>query len=146
MTSGALKPSDAGAAAGTSGWVAVIVNDQRDNDEVIEAALQQARVRGARVLAVEVCVEDLGEDRYDELDRRMAGWKRQYLDVAIYPVATKGSIGEFLACHTEDDVQLVVLGERDRDQIASLTTSSGDRGPRRDDCSMLIVRPERRRR
>ena len=72
------------------------------------------------MLAVGVWAEDLGETTYDELDRRMEKWKLRYPGVHIHPVATRGSIGQFLAGHADESVQLAVLGESDVDQIAYL--------------------------
>jgi nucleotide-binding universal stress UspA family protein len=120
-------------------WIVVIVNDHPDNDAVIECALNEAQARRAPVLAVEVWAEDLGETTYDELDRRMEKWKLRYPDVHIHPVATRGSIGQFLASHADDSVQLAVLGEGDVDQIAYLVWPQSLTNAQHGERSVLIV-------
>lgn len=99
-------------------WIVVTVNDHSDNDAVIDCALREAQLRRTAVLAVEAWAEDLGETCYDELDHRMEKWKLKYPDVRIHSVATRGSIGQFLAGHADESVQLAVLGEGDVDQLA----------------------------
>ena len=120
-------------------WIVVIVNDHRDNDAVIECTLNEAQLRRAPVLAVRVGAEDLGESSYDELDGRMEKWKLRYPDVQIHPVATQGSIGQFLAGHADDSVQLAVLGESDVDQIAYLVWPQSQPNAQQGERSILIV-------
>lgn len=121
-------------------WIAVVVNDHHDNDEVIAWALNEAQLRRKPVFAVEAWAPDLGEASYDELDRRMARWKRQYPDVHIYPVATRGSLGHFLTKHSDERIKLAVFGQHDLDQIKSLRSLRA-RPVNHDECSVLIVRP-----
>ena len=120
-------------------WIVVIVNDHPDNDAVIECTLNEAQLRRAPVLAVGVWAEDLGETTYDELDRRMEKWKLRYPDVHIHPVATRGSIGQFLASHADESVQLAVLGESDVDQIAYLVWPQSHTNAHHGERSVLIV-------
>ncbi len=120
-------------------WIVVIVNDHPDNDAVIECTLREAQLRRAPVLAVGAWAEDLGETTYDELDRRMEKWKLRYPDVHIQPVATRGSIGQFLADHADDSVQLAVLGESDVDQIAYLVWPQSLANAQHGERSVLIV-------
>lgn len=120
-------------------WIVVIVNDHPDNDAVIECTLNEARLRRAPVLAVGVGAEDLGEVSYDELDHHMEKWKLRYPDVHIHPVATRGSIGQFLAGHADESVQLAVLGESDVDQIAYLVWPQSHANAQHGERSVLIV-------
>jgi nucleotide-binding universal stress UspA family protein len=120
-------------------WIVVIVNDHPDNAAVIECTLSEAQLRRAPVLAVGVWAEDLGETTYDDLDRRMEKWKLRYPDVHIQPVATRGSIGQFLADHADDSVQLAVLGESDVDQIAYLVWPQSLANAQHGERSVLIV-------
>jgi nucleotide-binding universal stress UspA family protein len=120
-------------------WIVVIVNDHPDNDGVIDCTLNEARLRRAPVLAVGVGAEDLGEISYDELDRHMEKWKLRYPDVHIHPVATRGSIGQFLAGHADESVQLAVLGENDVDQIAYLVWPQSHTDAQHGERSVLIV-------
>ena len=121
-------------------WIVVSVNDHPDNDAVIECALNEAQLRRAPVLALGVWNVDLGETTYDELDRRMERWKLRYPDVRIHPVATRGSIGQFLAGHSDESVQLAVMGEGDVDQIAYIVGPHSHPIVRNGESSILIVR------
>ncbi len=121
-------------------WIVVSVNDHPGNDAVIECAMNEAQLRRAPVLAVGVWAEDVGETSYDELDRRVEEWKQRYPDVQIRPVATRGSIGRFLAGHTDESVQLAVLGAGDVDQIAYIVWPHSDPAVERGECSILVVR------
>ena len=75
----------------------------------------------------------------NELDRRMENWKLRYPGVHIHPVATRGSIGQFLAGHADESVQLAVLGESDVDQIAYLVWPQSLANPQHGERSVLIV-------
>lgn len=135
----AIIRSPHGDLATTVDWIVVIVNDHPDNDAVIDCAVLEAQLRRAPLLAVGVWAEDLGETSYDELDRHMAKWKLRYPDVAIHPVATKGGIGQFLASHTDESVQLAVIGEEDVDQIAYLVWPDCHPDAQRGERSVLVV-------
>lgn len=69
-------------------WIAVAVEDRADNEPVIETALKEARLRRSPVLAVGIRQRDFGDITYDEVDRRVAEWKRQYPDVQIQALAS----------------------------------------------------------
>lgn len=76
----------------------------------------------------------------DELDDRMATWKARYPDVQIHPVATRGSLGQFLAGRTDETLQLAVLGQNDVDEIAFLVWPQNQPADRHRECSVLVVR------
>jgi nucleotide-binding universal stress UspA family protein len=133
-----IRSSDDKSARGAN-WIVVVVNDHPDNDEVIECALDEARLRHAPVLAVGVWAEDLGESSYDELDHRVDKGKLRYPDVQIHPVATRGSIGQFLESHADEAVQLAVLGESDVDQIAYLVWPQSNQNSQHGGRSVLVV-------
>lgn len=121
-------------------WIVVGVDDHPGNDGVIECTMAEARLLGAPVLAVGVWSEDLGETTYDDLDDRMAKWKARYPDVQIHPVATRGSLGQFLAGRTDETLQLAVLGQNDVDEIAFLVWPQNQPADRHRECSVLVVR------
>lgn len=133
-----IRPSRGGPARGVD-WIVVLVNDHPENDAVIESAIQEAQLRRAPVLAVGVWAEDLGEISYDELDRRMATWKLRYPDVPVHLVATAGGIGQFLASHADESVQLAVIGEDDVDQIAYLVWPECHPEAQNGERSVLVV-------
>ena len=80
-----------------SDWIAVAVNASRENELVIETALELARRHQLRVLAVGVWQKDFGATPYDELDRRVAAWQQRYPDVDVHAVATRSTIANYLA-------------------------------------------------
>ena len=59
-------------------WIAVVVEDHPDNESVIEAAMEEARLSKAPVLAVGSWQEDLGDTPCDALDRRIEKWAMRY--------------------------------------------------------------------
>ncbi|CAN5665406.1 universal stress protein [soil metagenome] len=120
-------------------WIVVAVNDHPDNDAVIECTLNEARLRGAPVLAVGVGAEDLGETTYQELDRRIEKWTLRNPDIRIHGVASVGSIGQYLESHASESVQLAVLGEGDVDQIAYLVWPHNLSATPRGERSILVV-------
>ncbi len=128
-----------GRGEGSVNWVVTVVNDHPDNDALIECALNEARLRHAPLLAVGVGAEELDEASYDNVDRRMAKWKPQYPDVHIHALATRDGIGQFLASHGDESVQLAVLGEGDVDQIAYLVWPQNNTHAQRGERSVLIV-------
>jgi nucleotide-binding universal stress UspA family protein len=121
-------------------WIVVGIDDHPDNDTVIECTLDEARLRGAPVLAVGVWAEDLDETSFDELASRMATWTQRYPDVHIHSVVTRGCIGRFLADRTDESWQLAVLSRHDVDQIAFLVWPQDQLTDRRRDCSVMVVR------
>jgi nucleotide-binding universal stress UspA family protein len=125
---------------GTHGSIAVVVEDRADNEAVIEHAMEEARLRRAPVLAVGVWREDLGGEPYDELDRRIACWKRRFDDVDIRPVATAASIGRFLGEDEHEAVQLAVVGRADASSVAEIIGPHGPALTAHAKCSVLIVR------
>jgi nucleotide-binding universal stress UspA family protein len=124
----------------TVDWIAVAVNEEPDNDSVIECAMEEARLRRAPVLAVGRRRDHLGETPHDELDRRVEKWKLRYPDVRIDPVATRAGIGRFLAEHTDESVQLAILGRADVDEVAYIVGPVSCPIVRHGECSVLIVR------
>ncbi len=121
-----------------SDWILVPINDSADNDDVVAQAMDEAQLRHAPVLAVGGWQNDLGEIRYDELDRRVQVWSRRYPDVRICPISTCASVAGFLA-DNDERVQLAVIGSSDAGQVVELI------GPRAHpvlghaECSALVV-------
>ncbi len=122
-----------------NGFIAMVVDYQPDNGEVMRWAMEEARVRRAPVLALGVWRWALFEIGYEGLYRRLDHWLRRYPDVRVDVAATRSSVARYLEGHT-DAVQLVVIGSEDADQVAQLV------GPRslpilaHADCSVLVAR------
>jgi nucleotide-binding universal stress UspA family protein len=121
-------------------WIVVVVDEDRDNDTVVEFAMNEARLRKAPILAVGVSDEDFGETPYDELDRRLEKWKRRYPDVRVYPVGTRSGLAGFLGGNTDESVQLAVVGRSDAYEVAQIIGPHSHPILRHGECSVLIVR------
>jgi nucleotide-binding universal stress UspA family protein len=122
-----------------SALIVVAINDSPDNDDVVEHAMAEAKLRHAPVLALGVLRKDSGDMPSDELDQRVECWGRRHPGVKIYAGATRADIADFLAV-MDRTIQLAVIGSTDADQVARLI------GPHRHpilghaECSVLIVR------
>lgn len=127
------------AAPSDSGWIAVVVDDDPDNDAVVAQAMREAKLRKASLLAIGVWRSDLGEIPYDQLDRRLGKWVNQYPDVHVQPVAARSGPAEFLR-NTDEAIQLTVVGTRDANHIAALVGPPGHPIFAHAECSVLIVR------
>jgi nucleotide-binding universal stress UspA family protein len=122
-----------------SRWVAVVVDDSLGNDAVLEEGFREARLRGASILALGVWRWGLGEIPYRQLDHRLGRWVSRYPEVHVMPAAARRGAAEFLA-HTEESVQLTVVGSEDADQVSRMVGSTGPHLSGRAGCSVLVVR------
>jgi nucleotide-binding universal stress UspA family protein len=122
-----------------TGFIAVVVDDQPGNDEVIHWAMEQARVRRAPVLALRVgrwARPKIGDEGFY---RRLDEWLRRYPDIEVEVTSTRHSLATYLQGYV-GAVQLVVIGSGDANRAARLV------GPHRmpilshADCPVLIVR------
>ncbi|OBJ05576.1 universal stress protein [Mycobacterium alsense] len=109
------------------GVIAVVLNDEPDNDEVVHQAMEQGRRRHAVVR---------------QIDRRLKSWVRRYPDVPVQIVAAGTGVktGE----KREKDgaaIELAVVGSADAAEMAALTTPNCHPIVGYPDCSVLVVRP-----
>jgi nucleotide-binding universal stress UspA family protein len=122
-----------------SALIVVAINDSPDNDDVVEHAMAEAKLRHAPVLALGVLRKDSGNMPSAELNQRVQFWGRRHPGVKIYAGATRADIADFLAV-MDRTIQLAVISSTDADQVARLI------GPHRHpilghaECSVLIVR------
>jgi nucleotide-binding universal stress UspA family protein len=122
-----------------SALIVVAINDSPDNDDVVEHAMAEAKLRHAPVLAVGVLRKDSGDVPSADLNQRVQFWNRRHPGVKIYAGATRADIADFLAV-MDRTIQLAVISSTDADQVARLI------GPHRHpilghaECSVLIVR------
>jgi nucleotide-binding universal stress UspA family protein len=122
-----------------SALIVVAINDSPDNDDVVEHAMAEAKLRHAPVLALGVLRKDSGNMPSAELNQRVQFWGRRHPGVKIYAGATRADIADFLAV-MDRTIQLAVISSTDADQVARLI------GPHRHpilghaECSLLIVR------
>jgi nucleotide-binding universal stress UspA family protein len=120
--------------------IVVAVNDSPGNDDVVERAIKEAQLRRARVLALGVWRQDLGEMPHDKLDRRVHVWEQRYPSVQFHALATRTGIADFLDV-SSSRIQLAVIGSTDTDQVASLIGPHSHPILGHAECSVLIVRP-----
>jgi len=99
-----IRTSPDGTAA-KPGVIAVVLNDERDNDEVVHQAMEEGRRRNATVR---------------QIDRRLNSWVRRYPDVPVQVVAAGTGVKSSESHSTA--IELAVVGRADADQIAELAT------------------------
>jgi nucleotide-binding universal stress UspA family protein len=121
------------------GFIAVVVDDEPGNDEVVRWAMEEARVRRAPVLALGVWRWALFEIGDEQFYRRLDHWLRRYPDVEVEVASTRLSLTRYLEGHI-GGVQLVVIGRRDVKRVAQLVGPHGLPILTHADCSVLVVR------
>ncbi len=129
------------------GAIVVEVGVSPDNDAMVDAAMEEARLRGAAVQAV-VC-QRTGSD-YDEtvnrrdpraladLNRRLARWRRLHPSVEVESVAVRGSLVDHLA-FSRVPVRLVIVAAQNRQQLGELVGATGSAVLKGAASSLLVV-------
>ncbi|OBI55612.1 universal stress protein [Mycobacterium sp. E796] len=135
----AIVRDNGDARAKDGGYVAVVVNDSPGNDAVLEHGFRAARQRGASILALGTWRRGLGEIPYEQLEPRLRKWVSQYREVHVMPAAARRGAAEFLT-HTEESVDLAVVGSEDADKVAQIIGPSDQSPLGRTGCSVLVVR------
>ena len=105
------------------GVIAVVLNDEPDNDEVVHQAMEEGRRRHATVR---------------QIDRRLNSWVRRYPDVHVQTVAA--GTGAKPSRKPGGPIGLAVVGSADADEIARLATPNCHPIVGYPDCSVLVVR------
>jgi nucleotide-binding universal stress UspA family protein len=105
------------------GVIAVVLNDEPDNDEVVHQAMEEGRRRHATVR---------------QIDRRLNSWVRRYPDVQVQTVAAGTGVksGE----KHSGAIELAVIGGADAAEIVGLATPNCHPIVGYPDCSVLVVR------
>jgi nucleotide-binding universal stress UspA family protein len=108
------------------------------NDVVLRHAFEEARLRGAPLHAVALWQAEAPDDIADgsrlaqaQLNRRIAGWRRMYPDVAVEAAAVHGGVRRYLAAIGES-VQLFITSFRSHQPDLDRSGLVG--------CSVLTVR------
>ncbi|MCV7098999.1 universal stress protein [Mycobacterium palustre] len=135
----AIIRSNREAAESDSAYVAVVVEDSPGNDAVLEHGFREARLRQAPILAMGVWPWGLGEIPYRQLDDRLGPWVSRYREVHVLPAAARRGAAEFLT-HTQESVQLAVVGNDDANKVARIVGPITPHPPGRAVCSVLVVR------
>jgi len=112
------SPKDAEQQEEHTKWVMIPVSVFADN-ELITAAVDQARLLRRPVLAVGVRHPDLGSTPYDALDGLVAQWQTKFPDVHIYPVSDDTGMSQFVKTHPELG-GLVVIDAESADDVSSI--------------------------
>ena len=127
QSASAAQPSDweleCGGTAAEPGVIAVVLNDEPDNDEVVHYAMEEGRRRNATVR---------------QIDRRPNSWVRRYPDVPVQVVAA-GTGVKFFENH-RSAIELAVVGGADANQIAEHATPNCHPIVGYPDCSVLVIR------
>jgi len=105
------------------GVIAVVLNDEPDNDEVVHQAMEEGRRRHATVR---------------QIDRRLDSWVRRYPDVPVQIVAA--GTGAHAAENHSSAIDLAVVGEAEADQLPELAIPNCHPILGYPDCSVLLVR------
>jgi nucleotide-binding universal stress UspA family protein len=105
------------------GVIAVVLNDDPDNDEVVHQAMEEGRLRHATVR---------------QIDRRLNSWVRRYPDVPVQTVAA--GTGTKPGGERSAAIALAVVGGTDAAQMAELNTPNCHPIVGYPDCSVLVVR------
>ncbi|WP_019971555.1 universal stress protein [Mycobacterium sp. 141] len=124
----------------TPDWVVVGVDDRTDNELVVAQTLDEARLRGAPVLAVATWCDTAAGVSAEDLDDRVAKWRRRYPDVHIYPVSTRSGLPEFLEDNGTGYVQLVALGSADVTELQRIIGRHDRPFAPHTDCSVMVIR------
>jgi len=117
----------------------IIVRMTQDNDDVVEYAPWEAKLRKAPLLVLGGRPEELTEHTDGEFERRVRAWQQINPDVHVYPITTQSAIAGFLRDNGER-VQLAVIGSDEANQLARLVGPSGHALFAHPRCSVLVVR------
>lgn len=120
-------------------WVIVRMTDTPGNDDVVNCAAAEAKLRRAPMLILGGRPEELTEYADGKFERRIAQWRQPYPEVRVYPIATKHAIASYLNSNNER-VQLAVIGGDEAGQLARLVGPQGHPLFRHPECSVLVVR------
>ena len=127
----------------SGGWIAVELDQSPQNDDVVERAIDEARLRGAQLRVLTRCQSDEG-DR-DGPDARLAALIQSNPDMDIRSVSVCGSIVNYLNEHLRS-VKLVVVGADSLVQTEEANHDAGSLNLLGDtDCPLLLVRGISRR-
>jgi len=118
-------------------WIVVATKQQSGNEVVVEQAMREAALRQAPVLLLGNRNGAEGPD--DRLERELAGWRRRFPDVHIYPIADSDDVARFLKKHDER-VQLAVIGGDDAGELAEIIGPTRHPVFHHADSSALVVR------
>jgi nucleotide-binding universal stress UspA family protein len=122
------------------GEVAVVIDDPTEIDSVLHVALDEARLRHAALLVLNLTSWRIHEIAPEQVDRRVAEWLQRYPDVPSRVVMVSDDVAAFLAQYSPP-VQLAVAANSDDGTADELVQPCGRLLLRDTDCSVLLVQP-----
>jgi nucleotide-binding universal stress UspA family protein len=120
-------------------WIVVGVDDRDGADELMGVAVDEARLRGAAVLAVTTQSCPRSDPASADLDLRLQVWRQSHQDVRIHQVATDSGLSEFLVTNKAHFVEVVVLPADDADQVPAIIGSHCRPQVPYGECSVMVV-------
>jgi len=127
---------------GSGGWVAVELEKSPENAVVVQHAVGEARLRQAELRVLTRCPSrETGYEKERAVPGpQLAGWIRQFPDVAIRCVAVRDSVVDYLNENLRE-VKLVVVGTNGLGQGEAGASPAGRQSLVYDtDCPVLITR------
>ena len=114
------------------GWVVAELDETSESAAVLQAAVEEARLRNAPLRVLGTWQPGTSESPTGEgdrqvrahLDRRIEEWRRRYPDLDVEPVAVHGSGLEYLATHGAL-IDIVVIGARNVIAVNELLGPAG---------------------
>jgi nucleotide-binding universal stress UspA family protein len=134
-----------GQPTGRAGAIVVELDGSVENEVLLGAAIEQARLRDAAVHAI-ICrrtgdkgaEEDEGDRRaLADLDRRLDRWRRRYPDIQVESAVTHGGLLDYVARHRP--ARLAIVGSRNRQHLDEIVGPVGSAILQDADCSLLVV-------
>lgn len=119
--------------------IVAAVNDSAESDVVVDLAINEAKLRQAPILAVEVSRKETDRMSSGELEHRVQSWNESHPDVEIYGAVTRDDIANFLAAANRT-IHLAVIGGGDADQVANLIGPHDHPIIGHVECSVLVAR------
>ncbi|MCP9270984.1 universal stress protein [Mycolicibacterium arenosum] len=96
-----IRPATRGRDVGN--WVAVgSENQPADDDTVLRTAFDEARVRHAPLVVVDLSCNTLGTTTGQPVGIRVDGWRQHYPDVDVDVIEARGALAEFLADNRDE--------------------------------------------
>lgn len=124
-------------------WIVMAVDGGPDDDRIVDYALDEARLRRAPVLALDLSQNGNDHDSHDlagNRRHRLSRWQESHPSVRIYPAFSPTDIVDFLTQQDDICVQLAVLGAADAGHVPAILKSDRQTGRPCSRCSVLVVR------
>lgn len=121
------------------GFIAVVIDERPGNDEVIDRALEEARMRRAPLLVLGLWRWGQSENSREHLIRQLDSCLRRYPDVEVEVAPARSGINRYLESFV-GAVQLVVVSQEDAHRVVQLVGPHGPTILAHADCSVLILR------